>query len=70
MGGGRQRNCSMREAISLYEKITGKQHHRKYVEENRRGDHIWWISDLTHFQEHYPNWKLRYNVPQNLAGNL
>jgi CDP-paratose 2-epimerase len=66
MGGGRQSNCSMLEAISLCEKITGKQFHWKYVEENRRGDHIWWISDLTHFQEHYPNWKLQYKVPQIL----
>jgi CDP-paratose 2-epimerase len=66
MGGGRQSNCSMLEAISLSEKITGKQLHWKYVEENRRGDHIRWISGLTHFQEHYPNWKLRYNVLQIL----
>ncbi len=66
MGGGLQSNCSMLEAISLCETITGKHLRLKYVEENRRGDHIWWISDLTHFQEHYPNWKLRYNVPQIL----
>jgi hypothetical protein len=58
------------EAISLREKITGKQLRWKYVEENRRGDHIWWISDLTHFQEHYPNWHLQYNVSSDLAGNL
>ncbi len=63
MGGGRQSNCSMLEAISLCEKITGKKFHGKYVEENR-GGHIWWISDLTHFQEHYPNWKLEYKVPR------
>jgi len=36
---------------------------REYVDENRRGDHIWWISDLSRFQEHYPEWKLEYNVP-------
>jgi CDP-paratose 2-epimerase len=66
IGGGRQSNCSMLEAISLCEKITGKLFQWKYVEENRRGDHIWWISDLTHFQEHYPSWKLQYNVPQIL----
>jgi hypothetical protein len=35
-------------------------------QENRCADHIWWISDLTHFQEHYPNWKLQYKDPQIL----
>ena len=66
MGGGRHSNCSMLEAISLCEQITGKQLPCKYVEENRRGDHIWWISDVTHFEEHYPNWKPQYDVPQIL----
>lgn len=66
IGGGRHSNCSMLEAITLCEKISGKELHAKYVSENRRGDHIWWISDLTHFQEHYPEWKPEYDVPQIL----
>jgi CDP-paratose 2-epimerase len=63
MGGGRHSNCSMLEAISLCERITGKPLHCKYVDENRRGDHIWWISDVSHFQQQYPDWKLQYDVP-------
>jgi CDP-paratose 2-epimerase len=66
IGGGRQSNCSMLEAIALCEQITGKQLRSSYVEENRRGDHIWWVSDLSHFQQHYPEWKLQYAVPQIL----
>jgi len=66
IGGGRYSNCSMLEAISLCEKITGKPLRWKYTEENRRGDHIWWISDISRFQEHYPNWKLQYDVPRIL----
>jgi len=66
MGGGRYSNCSMLEAIALCEQITGLPLRWKYVEQNRRGDHIWWISDISHFQEHYPNWKLRYDVPHIL----
>ncbi|OLE47372.1 MAG: NAD-dependent epimerase, partial [Cyanobacteria bacterium 13_1_40CM_2_61_4] len=66
MGGGRLSNCSMAEAISLCEEITGNAFRWEYREENRRGDHIWWISDLTHFQEHYPEWKIRYGVPEIL----
>jgi CDP-paratose 2-epimerase len=66
MGGGRYSNCSMLEAIALCEEITGNPVKRKYVDENRRGDHIWWISDLTRFQEHYPEWAPQYDVPQIL----
>jgi CDP-paratose 2-epimerase len=66
MGGGRYSNCSMLEAIDLCEQISGKSMNSRYVDENRRGDHIWWISDLSRFQEHYPEWKLEYNVPQIL----
>jgi len=56
----------MLEAIELCEQISGRPMNAKYVDENRRGDHIWWISDLSRFQEHYPEWKLEYNVPQIL----
>jgi CDP-paratose 2-epimerase len=56
----------MLEAIALCENITGKELRAEYVEENRRGDHIWWISDLARFQEHYPGWKLKHDVPQIL----
>jgi len=66
MGGGRYSNCSMLEAIELCEGITGKRFHSKYVDQNRRGDHIWWVSDLTRFREQYPQWKPEYDVPQIL----
>lgn len=63
IGGGRFSNCSMLEAIELAQEITGRELNWAYKEENRIGDHIWWISDLGRFQDHYPNWKLRYDVP-------
>lgn len=66
IGGGTYSNCSMLEAISLCEEITGKPFAHRYVGENRLGDHIWWISDLSHFQEHYPRWRPRYDVRQIL----
>jgi CDP-paratose 2-epimerase len=53
----------MIEAMDLCEKISGKQLRWEYVEQNRQGDHIWWISDVSRFQEHYPDWKPRYDVP-------
>jgi CDP-paratose 2-epimerase len=65
-GGGRYSNCSMLEAIDICQKIVGKELKGIYSEQNRIGDHIWWISDNSRFTEHYPNWKLQYNVPQIL----
>lgn len=66
IGGGRASNCSMLEAITLSEEITGNVFNYKYVDENRRGDHIWWVGDLSHFQSHYPEWKITYDVPHIL----
>lgn len=62
IGGGRHSNCSMLEAIQQSEAITGREFNSTYVEDNRSGDHIWYISDLKRFQSHYPDWKLRYDV--------
>jgi CDP-paratose 2-epimerase len=61
-GGGRFSNCSMAEAIVICERITGKKMNYEYSQTNRVGDHIWWISDTSKFAEHYPGWKLHYNV--------
>jgi CDP-paratose 2-epimerase len=63
MGGGRYSNCSMVEAIALCEQISGNQLDWNYVEQNRQGDHIWWISDISRFQKHYPSWKQKYDLP-------
>jgi CDP-paratose 2-epimerase len=62
MGGSRFSNCSMLEAITLCEKITGNKMNWSYAEENRVGDHIWWISDVSKFKEHYPEWKLTFGI--------
>ncbi len=73
MGGSRFSNCSMLEAIAACEKIVGKKLNWEYAENNRIGDHIWWISDVRKFQSHYPGWKLQYNVEdilqQTMASN-
>jgi CDP-paratose 2-epimerase len=62
IGGGRHSNCSVLEAIEMSEEITGKQLDWTYVDQNRVGDHIWWIGDNGRFAEHYPGWKLEYDV--------
>ena len=66
IGGSRHSNCSMLEAINLCEEISGRRLTWKYEEDNRIGDHIWWISDVRKFQEHYPEWKFRYGLREIL----
>lgn len=62
MGGSQHSNCSMLEAIRLCEEISGQTMDWTYSESNRTGDHIWWISNVSKFAEHYPNWKLSYDI--------
>ena len=45
LGGSRHSNCSMLEAIALCEEIRGRKLDWSYVEDNRIGDHIWWIAE-------------------------
>jgi len=62
IGGSRFSNCSMLEAIALCEDITGRQMRWTYSAQNRVGDHVWWISDISRFRGHYPDWRLQYDV--------
>jgi CDP-paratose 2-epimerase len=62
IGGGRESNCSMLEAIELCEQIAGRQLAWTLSEENRAGDHRWWISDLEPFRADHPDWTLGYDV--------
>jgi len=66
IGGGRYSNCSVLEAIEYCETITGNKLLWSYSDQNRMGDHIWWISDNSKFSQNYPNWKQVYSVPQIL----
>ncbi|MES2431653.1 MAG: NAD-dependent epimerase/dehydratase family protein [Bacteroidota bacterium] len=66
-GGGRFANCSMLEAIVLCEKITGNKMNIKYSDDNRIGDHIWYISDLTKFRNHYPEWHWKFGLEDTLG---
>ncbi|MDR2496359.1 MAG: NAD-dependent epimerase/dehydratase family protein [Tannerellaceae bacterium] len=61
-GGGRFSNCSMQEAIALCEEIAGKKMNVCYTDTNRIGDHIWYISDLSKFKAHYPQWHWQYDL--------
>jgi CDP-paratose 2-epimerase len=66
IGGGRFSNCSMLEAIRMCEDLSRREINWEYDDRNRAGDHIWWISDISKFQRHYPDWSLQYDVPRIL----
>jgi CDP-paratose 2-epimerase len=57
----------MAEAIEMCETITGKPMNYSYSENNRIGDHIWWISDMSKFRTHYPEWTWKYNIHDILS---
>ena len=69
IGGSRHSNCSMLEAISIGEALSGNKLDHTYVEDNRIGDHIWYVSDVRKFQAHYPDWKYRYDL-QGILGEI
>lgn len=58
LGGGRQNSCSILEAFARVEKLTGKKMQHVYVDQNREGDHICYISSLAKMKDHYPSWGL------------
>ena len=62
IGGGRYSNCSVIEAINYIENKTGDKIKKKYIDKNRVGDHIWYISDNSKFKRDYPKWSQKYNV--------
>ncbi len=67
IGGGRHSNCSVLEAISLCEKIAGKELNWSYSDQARSGDHVWWISDVRKFRSHCPEWNYKYKLEDTLV---
>lgn len=66
LGGGRESNVSMLEAIDLCERISGHTLDYELSDQARIGDHRWWISDLDAFKRDYPEWRLEYGIEQVL----
>jgi CDP-paratose 2-epimerase len=62
LGGGRDSNCSMLEAIALCEQIAGRELSHELDDRARKGDHRWWISDVGEFRRDYPTWSVRYDT--------
>ena len=62
IGGGRRNSCSLLEAFDRIAALSGKKMVHEYVDQNREGDHICYLSDLSKMRAHYPNW----NISQSL----
>jgi CDP-paratose 2-epimerase len=69
LGGGRANSISLIEAIDALEQRLERKLAREYVEENRVGDHICYISDLSRFRNDYPGWELTVGL-DNLLDQL
>jgi CDP-paratose 2-epimerase len=58
LGGGRENSTSILEAFKRIENVSGKEMVSEYSDQNRIGDHICYISDLSKMKSHYPEWKI------------
>jgi CDP-paratose 2-epimerase len=66
IGGGRNNSCSIWEAFSITEQVSGKAMSYTYVEENRIGDHICYISNLNKMKTHYPEWDITISLEETI----
>lgn len=62
IGGGRDNSISILEAFELIGSISGKKMVYEYIDKNREGDHICYISDLSKMKAHYPEWDITKNL--------
>jgi CDP-paratose 2-epimerase len=56
--GGRANSVSMMEAIERIEVLTGRKINWTYSDQARKGDHIFYISNLAKLKSHYPDWSV------------
>lgn len=66
LGGGKDNSCSIFEAFTQVEGVTGKPQVFTYLDENRIGDHICYYSDLRKMKGHYPQWDITKSLPQTI----
>ncbi len=64
LGGGRANAASLLECMSMVEAITGKKFNYTYTDQNRVGDHICYISDLSKMRAHFPSWDITIPLTQ------
>ena len=67
IGGGKDNTCSIMEAFSMLEELTGIPMNHQYLDQNRIGDHVCYYSDLSKAKSHYPGWSVTVPLKQIFA---
>jgi CDP-paratose 2-epimerase len=67
LGGGRENSVSILEAVARFEELIGKTLDLEYVDQNRVGDHICYISDLRRLQADFPSWQITRSLDDILS---
>ena len=68
MGGGRENSLSILETITKVNSMIGSSWNSyTYKDENRSGDHIWYITDVSKFKQDYPSWSITYSIERILS---
>ena len=66
VGGQRNNSCSIIEAIEKIDITLGIKIKYKINSDFRKGDHKWWITDMSKFKRDYPQWSQKYNLERIL----
>ena len=67
LGGGRENSASVLECIDMVGQATNSHLNTGYVDKNRLGDHICYISDYSKFRSHYPRWRITRSLPEIIS---
>ena len=67
IGGSRHANVSMLEAIDKIAEISGHKLNYSLSDDARIGDHIWYVSNINKFREHYPGFEYEYDIDRMLT---
>ena len=70
MGGGSYCNSSVLETITILENIIDRKINKTFENKAREGDHKWWITDTTKFEQYYPEWQRKYQNIQQILESL
>jgi CDP-paratose 2-epimerase len=69
LGGGRENSVSVLEAFDWVESISDRKVNWVYVDQNRIGDHICYISDLRKMKADFPDWTITRSLT-NIFGEM
>ncbi|MFZ4816063.1 MAG: NAD-dependent epimerase/dehydratase family protein [Phototrophicaceae bacterium] len=66
IGGGRDNSVSILEAFDKVAALTGKPMQYQYTDDARKGDHMCYISDLSHMRRELPGWDITKSLDATL----